>query len=322
MLQSLPTIQQQETTPISGTDYIHRFLPWVLLALLLAACTSVIAPRIQANQTIEGSNEIEHLQNLQRAERQWPKGINFLFEFRQLTDARPFIPESTFPLILGKIAYGTVGRTLVSVRMLSLGAYLLTLVVLFLFGKRLTNSWGGLAAAAIFACSPFAFNEAHFFSLYAIGAFMATLTLWLLIMTDHFQSVFWSILFGIVLGWALMTEQAAPIIILVGPVTVVSVGALIRGREHSKNQLTRALVLLLVAATFALLISGRYLMEYFEFFTTTKHTAIFEPPRGYDETPQPYQGRIPFSPFYLLEGPKKLTGYPVAILLTSFRLPY
>lgn len=242
---------------------IHLYLPWIGLALLLVFHGALGFVWIDKNQAIQGDDEIDYFQVLQRFEQSWPE--NWSNPFKNLADLTASIGGTSyppFPAILGKFSMDVVGRSPESARAVSVLSYLLLFVVLFLIGKEISGRWTGLWAATIFSAYPYAMLHSRFYNVFALNALMIALCCLLLVKSKRLTSVGYMLGFGFVLGLACLTERGTPPLILAGPICAVAIEAFIWHGRKSPQRLMRPALLLVAAISIAWIIAGRYLVEY------------------------------------------------------------
>ena len=119
---------------------------------------------------------------------QWPESPAQYFD----TETSPLNPYNqgvgsfvygTLPMFVTKAAAGIVdkdaydGIHLVG-RFLTASLDVLTILLVFLIARRLSNRWGGALAAALYACAVQAIQQAHFYTADIWVTFFATFALW------------------------------------------------------------------------------------------------------------------------------------------------
>lgn len=239
---------------------------YLVLALVVLFHAVLGIRWLAQNQALQGSDEIDYLQNLERFERAWPEDWdNVPANLKILTGHQGFTASAPLPFLIAKASFALLDRKIIWARVQSLAAYLLLIVVVFLLGKQVSGPWGGLLAATIFASFPFAMVHARFFNAFSLNALMIALTVLVLMKSGRLHRAGYMMLFGIVLGLALITERGTPAIVLAGPIAGYCINTFfIKTREHPANwSFGRAVLLLIMAGVIAYLIGGRYVLDYF-----------------------------------------------------------
>lgn len=242
---------------------IIKIAPYTLAFFVVAFHAVFGTVWIFSNQAIQGSDEVDYIHSAQRFERFWPKDWSSpLSALQQLTSMPDYAPAAPGSLILAKITGDIFGRSLANWRMISLCAYLLTMVILFFMGKQIAGPWGGMLATVFFACFPYGFIQSRYFNGFAVSGCCVTATIFLMLKTKNLTR--WSIagLFGIVFGFALIVERGSPPIVLLGPVAAYCIATGIYHLKTAPRVLFTSLIVLVLAAVFSWLIAGRYLLDY------------------------------------------------------------
>lgn len=242
---------------------IHLYLPWILLASLLVFHGVLGFAWIDKNQAIQGDDEIDYFQVLQRFERDWPKSWSSpVKNIADLTGSIGGTSYPPFPAILGKLSMDILGRSPQSARTISVLAYLLLFLILFFIGRELSGPWAGVLAATIFSAYPYAMLHSRFYNVFSLNAFMIALCCLLLIKSKRMTSIGYMLGFGLVLGLACLTERGTAPFILAGPVCATAVEAFVWHKRKSSQRLVRPALLFIIACSIAWLLAGRYIFEY------------------------------------------------------------
>ena len=124
-----------------------------------------------------------------------------------------------------------------------LGFLGLTLVSLFLLGRRLFDGSTGLLAALLFGAAPFVVYSGTNFQLDLPLAAMVSLALLLLVRTDDFSRRSWSIVLGLALALGMLVKP--PFAVYLFPPLVLVIARAFRARDRGRRGLNLAVALLL-----------------------------------------------------------------------------
>lgn len=180
-----------KTTPFAAFDKgfhaIRRHGAWLLLALALLAGMWFRFTGLDWDASTHLHPDERHI-TITTAQIQWPDSIAQYFD----TDESPLNPYNqgigsfvygTLPMLVTKVLAGLVDRDaydgihLVG-RFLTAALDTLTILLVFLMGRRLGGRWAGAMAAALYACAVQAIQQAHFYTMDTWVTFFATLALW------------------------------------------------------------------------------------------------------------------------------------------------
>lgn len=170
-----------------GMYFLLRHGAWLLLALALLVGAWFRFTGLDWDAGTHLHPDERHI-TITTAQIQWPDTIAQYFD----TETSPLNPYNqgigsfvygTLPMFVTKALAGLVGRDaydgihLVG-RFLTASLDVLTILIVFLIGRRLGGHWAGAVAAALYACAVQAIQQAHFYTMDTWVTFFATLALW------------------------------------------------------------------------------------------------------------------------------------------------
>lgn len=277
---------------------MKRIVPYILLFGLMFFHAVLGVHTILNNQAIAGSDEIDYIQYMERFENEPFPGFQSPQEtWKYLFGPRWYRSHPNLPYLAVAAAYNTIGRSLATARMVHLGFFLGTLLLIFLFGKSLMHPWCGLMAAVIYSCYPLPLEHSRFFNVFVITPFMVTLTLYILSKTKMNRSGFMMLIFGVCLGLGLVTERGTGPLILFAPVGVYILKALYGHLKSGKENAILPALYVSAALAIAILIAGPYL--YFFAKTNMAHNVEEIVSAHANSQPDGRSGEfIPASPFF------------------------
>lgn len=176
----------QVGSPLSATA-IRTHGPWLLLGLALLVGAWFRFTGLDWDSSTHLHPDERHI-TITTAQIQWPESLSQYFA----TETSPLNPYNqgigsfvygTLPVFVTKVAAGIVdkdaydGIHLVG-RFLTASLDVLTILLVFLIGRRLGGPWSGALAAALYACAVQAIQQAHFYTTDTWVTFFATLALW------------------------------------------------------------------------------------------------------------------------------------------------
>ena len=176
----------QVGSPLSFTA-IRRHGPWLLLGLALFVGAWFRFTGLDWDSSTHLHPDERHI-TITTEQIQWPESLAQYFD----TEISPLNPYNqgigsfvygTLPVFITKFAAETVDRAaydgihLVG-RFLTASLDVLTILLVFLIGRRLGGPWGGALAAALYACAVQAIQQAHFYTTDTWVTFFATFALW------------------------------------------------------------------------------------------------------------------------------------------------
>lgn len=177
----------QADTASSHSETIRAHGPLILLALALLVGAWFRFTGLDWDAGTHLHPDERHI-TITTAQVAWPDSIAQYFD----TETSPLNPYNqgvgsfvygTLPMFVTKAAAGFVdqdvydGVHLVG-RFLTAALDALTILLVFLIGRRLRGRWAGALAAALYACAVQAIQQAHFYTTDTWVTFFATLALW------------------------------------------------------------------------------------------------------------------------------------------------
>ncbi len=300
-----PDSKSRESTEGTGQKLLQA-LPFLIAAAVILFHGIAGTIWVASNEIIQGSDEVDYIHSAQRFERYWPSDWSSpISALKSITNYPAYAPAAPLSLILAKVSGDLFGKSLATMRMTSLVAYLITMVLLFLLGRKLVGPWGGLLAVVLFVCFPYGFIQSRFFNGFALNSLLITATIALLFYSKNLTR--WSVMaaFGIVMGLAFLAERGTPALVLIGPLLVYGIIAQINHLRSRPVMAALAIAFTLVAAGLALLIAGRYVLAYA--MTSASHNQEMM-------TVPYYPNRMDFS-YYLHKIVRWVTGEPFALLI-------
>ena len=166
---------------------VTRHGPWLLLALAVLVGAWFRFTGLDWDNSTHLHPDERHI-TITTAQIQWPDSLSQYFD----TETSPLNPYNqgigsfvygTLPVFITKAAAGMVdkdaydGIDLVG-RFLTASLDVLTILIVFLIGRRLGGRWGGALAAAFYACAVQAIQQAHFYTTDTWVTFFAAFALW------------------------------------------------------------------------------------------------------------------------------------------------
>ena len=161
--------------------------PWLLLGLALLAGAWLRFTGLNWDAGAHLHPDERHI-TITTTAIQWPDSLAGYFD----TETSPLNPYNqgigsfvygTLPMFLTKAAAGLLDRDVYDGahlvgRALTAALDVVTIVIVFLLGRRLRGLWAGALAAALYACAVQAVQQAHFYTMDTWVTFFATLALW------------------------------------------------------------------------------------------------------------------------------------------------
>ncbi len=166
---------------------VTRHGPWLLLALAVLVGAWFRFTGLDWDNSTHLHPDERHI-TITTAQIQWPDSLSQYFD----TETSPLNPYNqgigsfvygTLPVFITKAAAGMVdkdaydGIDLVG-RFLTASLDVLTILLVFLIGRRLGGRWGGALAAVFYACAVQAIQQAHFYTTDTWVTFFAAFALW------------------------------------------------------------------------------------------------------------------------------------------------
>ena len=187
---------------------------WAIVGGVYLALVVVVAVWLAIDRT---PPEWDHANHLERA-------VNCAEDLAQ-GDVRRIIERSSFypPIVPcgAALVYRLVPSDAASAQSVVLAFLGLGMAAVYLLGRRLAGSTEGVVAAVIFGCAPFVVFSALRFQLDLPLAAMVALALFVVLQTDGFTRLGWSLAAGVVFGLGMLTKPPFAAYVVV-PVLLVA----------------------------------------------------------------------------------------------------
>ena len=187
---------------------------WAIVGGVYLALVVVVAVWLAIDRT---PPEWDHANHLERA-------VNCAEDLAQ-GDVRRLIERSSFypPIVPcgAALVYRLVPSDAASAQSVVLAFLGLGMAAVYLLGRRLAGSTEGVVAAVIFGCAPFVVFSALRFQLDLPLAAMVALALFVVLQTDGFTRLGWSLAAGVVFGLGMLTKPPFAAYVVV-PVLLVA----------------------------------------------------------------------------------------------------
>jgi len=187
---------------------------WAIVGGVYLALVVVVAVWLAIDRT---PPEWDHANHLERA-------VNCAEDLAQ-GDVRRIIERSSFypPIVPcgAALVYRLVPSDAASAQSVVLAFLGLGMAAVYLLGRRLAGSTEGVVAAVVFGCAPFVVFSALRFQLDLPLAAMVALALFVVLQTDGFTRLGWSLAAGVVFGLGMLTKPPFAAYVVV-PVLLVA----------------------------------------------------------------------------------------------------
>ncbi|HKQ66108.1 MAG TPA: glycosyltransferase family 39 protein [Methylomirabilota bacterium] len=187
---------------------------WAIVAGVYLALVVVVAVWLAIDRT---PPEWDHANHLERA-------VNCAEDLAQ-GDVRRIIERSSFypPIVPcgAALVYRLVPSDVASAQSVVLAFLGLGMAAVYLLGRRLAGATEGVVAAVVFGCAPFVVFSALRFQLDLPLAAMVALALFVVLQTDGFTRLGWSLAAGVVFGLGMLTKPPFAAYVIV-PVLLVA----------------------------------------------------------------------------------------------------
>jgi dolichyl-phosphate-mannose-protein mannosyltransferase/DUF2993 family protein/glycosyl transferase family 22 (putative mannosyltransferase) len=187
---------------------------WAIVGGVYLALVVVVAVWLAIDRT---PPEWDHANHLERA-------VNCAEDLAQ-GDVRRIIERSSFypPIVPcgAALVYRLVPSDAASAQSVILAFLGLGMAAVYLLGRRLAGSTEGVVAAVVFGCAPFVVFSALRFQLDLPLAAMVALALFVVLQTDGFTRLGWSLAAGVVFGLGMLTKPPFAAYVVV-PVLLVA----------------------------------------------------------------------------------------------------
>ncbi len=212
---------------------------WLLLTGLFAALILVVGIWVTVDRR---PPEWDHANHLERAAR-----CHQILSEQGWRGADKILAMSSFypPVVpcAAAFVYFLLPITPLASQSVMLGFLGLTLVSLFLLGRRLFDGPTGLLAALLFGAAPFVLYSGTNFQLDLPLAGAVSLALLILVKTEEFSRPWWSVVLGLVLALGMLVKP--PFAVYLFPPLALVIARAFRADDRGRRGLNLALALLL-----------------------------------------------------------------------------